>query len=1303
MYSKTKYNLKSLSYYIAFVVLTFAIFGCEGIDDWSDLKNTEIFPDTNKTTENTNTFKRYSIPQLSSQPLVEYITDNNNKVSVFYSNEYRKVCDYTKLPFNSLDIKDFNSSLRISETTRVISLFDTSKLNDSAVAKLLEFVSNGGTLFIFCAIEDHRMSFLYGFKPEAQFNTDIKSSGWLFTTSVLPNIRIKTYQANMPQYGFAADNFSDKIKVLATAVNNSKYPAILENKVGDGKVILYNSTMDFLKPDRGFLFVGILKGLESVPYPIANVGTIFLDDFPSPLYQIKKEPIASEMNLTMDDFVKKVWWPDMLTIAKEFNISYSAMTVFDYTNKVVPPFGLNQWNSVTTTVNNKTEPLPDWFVKDVKAKGHEVAFHGYNHVSFEYKLWKNQEFIATCLNAVKKKWKNSDFGDLPTSYVPPSNIIDKKGITELKKAMPSLKYLCSLYLGDTEDGGNREFDYDPYNKDFFDYPRISSGFYLNDDEKYIQQSITLFTGIWTHFVHPDDVFQTPSTANASAGKFELRNRSNYGWRKTKGSDKSMYSEFRKEIKQIKSTYSQIRFLNANDAAKIVIDWRASRYTHKSENGLFTINEINTGSNKNKYWLVYVKSENSKKIETELNKQKIKFGKTFFTDGYLYNLHTNDSKISLTDFNLKFTKNKIDANQVFQSVKSDLNKFLVLAKKFQTGDDWYEPTAKELKLELESIKKELFKSPTIDYKAWNNYANKTDWNEIGDLWKSLEEYCIKYPTKENVMYSKELDKVIGYPNDLIKEKWLSAQLLVTPNDKDLLNTYVASFYTEENQEKIKKALQSLLAVDTSSKSYKSYIKYLIEFKKPEALKELYGKKPCEDFSELATGIVWLYADDKQYRKAYDWSAFSNEIDFATKMGWLIELKENSLLEKEYASYIEEHPNDYAASAIMSSYYLANSKLKEAWALGNQIPESEATESELRKSLNGDVIYANPIIQKDLIENNPELFYPEVLETLKKENRKNAGDFVDLNSSLLTNKKNTAIQTNVVSYNHFDNKNNIHSISGTYNKYYKQEFIENDKNFDNSLSGIQYKFSKSQIEGKPQFWSRARIEIDKLKSLYYEFGFGINKFTNKVYKAAEFNIFPVETAPGLNQKIYQMRLNLYEDFYLMKNINASISLQGDYYTKSLLTNDSIPDANGINYLKTTYGDTYEGSATIRVMYNNGKLKKNKFIPFFESQATQASRDLENGYPYWVIKNRLNAGLGLNWQFKNKNFESKIDASYFLDNYSNNFQRFTGNFSYQLFDFTALTANVEVFAQTKFYTNSLQMGIKYNLKRKRVPKFY
>lgn len=1280
---------------------------CEGLEDWSNFK---IDDDS----ETSNEFIRYSLPGLSSEPLVEFILDNNDKYSILYNNHIRKTCDYTKIPFNSIGLKQWNQTLKIAPTTRVICVSSTKKLNDASIIKLIEFISSGGTLFIPYAGEDHRMAFLYGFKPDAEFATDITSAGWYFTTPMLPNLKSRSYFATGIHYGFDESNFSNNVIILATALNNKNYPTVIENKIGNGKVILFNTTIDFLKADRGFIFVGILAGLEGVPYPIANTSTIFLDDFPSPLYDSKVEPIKSEMNLSMADFVKKIWWPDMIKLAKEYKIPYSAMTTFDYRNKIVPPFTLDQWNSEKIKVGNKTISMSDWFVKDAMKNNCEIAFHGYNHVSLLTHEWKNKEFIATSLNTAKKKWEISNFGELPITYVPPSNLIDEMGVNELKKAMPSLKYMCSLYLGDKKDGGDREFDYDPYNKDFFDYPRISSGFYLNSDRKYNQESMYIYTGIWTHFVHPDDVYELAPSNLSQEEKDDMRNGEAYGWYKTKGKDKAMFFEFKNYLNEKVNTFPQMRFVTAGEGAKIVMKWRASRYSHESINGIYRIKEIDNSETNGQYWFMFGDDENKEKIEEYLKNNVELFSKTPIMHGYLYSIYSKAPEVSMIDFYQNKIKNKKELAHTNALVMKAYQEYTIEAKKFQLGlwDDDYD---EKYKSEMASLEIKMINSQSIDSVSWNKYAKYSVWENKNSevIWAIYDDYIKKYPTKNNILYSKELDRIIGYPNDVIKEKWMYQQIVVAPNDKELLNSYILNFYTQDNQAKIKKALQDLLLVDPSQENLKKYIQFLIEFQPEEALVELDKIQPSEEYNDLTIQIVWLYADNDNYKKAYEWSVYCKNIDFVTKMNWLIESRQYDVLIAEYNKYILENPDDNKAKALMSAMYHSLGKFKESWVIANNMTDCPEKE-ELRKMLNKDVIYENDNLQQDLIATQVQLFYPEVLKAINKAYRLTKGDFLKFNTSLLTNQDNLASQEDALSYNHYDKKGNIHTYSGVYNKYYQQELGGYyASNYTTQLLGVGYGFTTAVAEKKPQFWTNGNIEFNDKGNLYFQFGLGITSSKEKRYRSATLNIFPVETAAGVNQKIYRTQLNLYQDFYLFKVINTSISLEGDYYTDGLIAVDTIvnlPEINSDKFGKKvynelgnyttevlTYDNALEGFITLKMALNKGNLKKSKFIPFLEGQYSQATQELLNGYPYWMIESRLYGGGGLAWEFKIPNLSTRVDASYFLDTYSDYFTRYTGNIEYQFLDYTAFTLNFEYFNQDKYYSNSLQFGIKYNKKKK------
>lgn len=1272
------------------------IAGCSSVDNF-DKDDFKFFRDQNKIEP--VTLRRYSEPNLNQPPLIQFLVDHNYSLSINYNKHLKKICDYAKLPYQAVDLKIWNTSPDIVPSTRVICLVETKKISPKSIDKLIEFVANGGTLFLPFSSEDKRIGFLIGFKSNAEFETDITSKGFFFKTPILPNLKDITFNDEALHYGFAKQNFKNEIKIIATAINDKNYPLIVKNSIGKGKVILYNTTMEFNKIDRGLLFSGVLNGLEGVPYPIANTATIFLDDFPAPLYDIKSEPIKSEMNLTSTDFVKKVWWPDMIKLAQKHKLKYAAMIAFDYKNKVYPPFLFDQWDTHKVKTNDKVEILSDWLVNDVKKNGHELAFHGYNHVSIKKELWKNPYYVGTSLKAVQKKWDVNNFGTMPIVYVPPSNIIDFQGINLLKKGMPSLQYMCSVYLGFTGEGGNREFDFDPFNKNLFGYPRITDGFYLSNIKKYSREAMYLYTGIWTHFVHPDDVYQIASPFNKSGGDYDLRNEKGLGWYKTKGKKIGMFTEFDNYLKQTAVTYPQIRYVNASEGGKIVNDWRASSFSHQSANGTYTVEEINPelSLSNNQYWFVYGSHENASKMDAQLKKEKVLFSKTPFLEGFLYSVYTNQSKLTLPDFNYKTPATKNEIAKRTQSILEEFKRYLSEIKQFILLDamEWVDDSDENFKIELDFLKNKMLTETKIDSATWNTYAKYMTWEDKGiEVWKMLEAHCTKNPLPQNMMYSKQLDRIIGYPDDIVHEKWLSEQMQITPGDIALLNNYIANFYTPENQKKIKMAFLNLIQVDPNIEIYKQYIQFLMIYEPEAARAELDKLEPSEKYESIATDIVWLYADNEDYKKASKWAEYADNISFSSKMYWKIEKKAFGPLENEYEKYIAQNPTDNAAKAIMVTVYHEQGRFKKAWLATLSLPESPEKEH-LKKMLNADVVYLETELQQDLLDNYSELFYPEVKNKLIKAHRREFGNFIDFNSALESNKKDPSAFKNVLSYNLYDGQKNLHSIGATFSKMYKIEFqIDDlDNNITHTLFGIQYQFNNLKQENKLHYWSKIRAEYSDSEKIYYQFGLGANLSKNKKYRSAEFKIFPAESGPAHSKNIYRMQLNYYQDSYFLKYLNGSLSFEGNYYTQSK-TNSVF-----------TTGDSYEGSLTGKLSLDTGEDKKSKFMPFIEASYSQASIakgiiDDNYGYPYWIIKNRFFTGGGLGWKFgkSDSDLTGRVEAGWFYDDYSDEFKRYMGEISYQIFNYTGLKVSFELYTQSKFYSNAIQFGVKHNLKYKK-----
>lgn len=1240
--------------------------------------------------------RKYSGIPLNIPPLVQYISDKGDIESLTLNSNMRKVCDYTKIPYKNITLEDWNKEPKIGESVRVLSLLNTKKLNNKSVDVITEFVAKGGTLYLPYGSEDKRFSYLTGMNPENDFETDATAAGFLFNEPILPGFKNHTYKKGLKFFGLKSKAFSKKIKVLATAENDKNYPLIIENSIGKGKVIYFNSTYFFIKEDRGLLLSGILKGLEGIPYPVINTGVIFLDDFPAPLYDIKRDPVASEMNLTITDFVHNVWWPDLLKLAKKHNIKYSAMTTFDYNVNIKPPFLFREWDSKKVKIGDKETGLSNWLVNDVAKNGHELAFHGYNHVSLLVSDWKNPDFMVTSLKAAEKKWEVSEFGDLPVTYVPPSNYIDRVGLKQLKKGMPSLTFMCSLLVGEKKNGGGREFDFDPYEPELFDFPRISSGFYVDEDLKFTMYSLYVYTGIWSHFLHPDDIYQIPSSTNISKGVYDLRNYDNLGWHKTPNSDRAMLPEFDKLLKTLRTDFPNIRYLDAKESGLMTNDWRASYFNHKSAHGMYTVEKLKPEESNypEQDWFLYGSSEKSTRIEQQLKRQGADYKKTPFLEGYLYSVRTNKSKLILPDFKADLAS--ADLNAVYTNVKHDFEKYKAEVKRLAKIDIWEDNYDENIALEMEKLRKQMLSEPKINPEVWDKYTEYLSWEDKAeDVWKMLEEHCIKYPLAENVMYSARLSKLVYYPNDLVQEKWMSAQMLVTPNDKDLLNSYVAYFYTAENQEKIKTALINLLKVDTSQDSFLKYIDYLINYEPQNAIPELDKLKPSEEYKELATAISWLYADQNEFQKAYNWSAFSEEIDFYSKMQWLIELKENQKLISEYNAYIEKNPEDYRVKAQMSMAYHDMGKFKESWILASELPEESADKETIRKMLNTDVIYEETDIQNYLVEHHSALFYPDVLEKVIKTDRLEYGNFVNYETELESNRKDLSSYKNILSYNMYDKRKNLHGIGITYSSMYR---LENDlpdytDNRSHDIFGIQYQFNNPKSFEKLQYWSNLRYEYSDFKKSFIQFGAGANYSKNKSYSSAEFRIAPVENGPSHSKSIYRFQLNLYQDYTFFKYFNTSLSLEGNYYNRSEVLN------------KEYYAyESYEGSATGKIIFNRWGEKKYRFLPFIESSRSQGSLGkstipLSSGYPYWMIDERFFIGGGLGFaigKFED-DFNMRVEGAWFNDDYASEFSRLIGNFNYQIFDYTAVTANFEFYVQSKFYSNAFQVGIKHNLKRK------
>jgi hypothetical protein len=844
----------------------------------------------------------------SSEPLVVFLVDKDDDESMNYNKELRKTINYTKIPYQQLDLKIFNTDAVLANSTKVVVIRDTKKLSKKAMETLIAFVNSGHTLFFPNASEDEKFGFFMGVKPNSDYIVNTTAKGFTFKTPFIPEFKNKTYVTNIIHYGLAKENFSSKIEILATAENDVNYPSIIKHRMGKGFSIAFNTTQYAQKQDRGLLFAGVLAGLSQVPYPIANVSTIFLDDFPAPLYKGIQEPIKSEFNINQAQFYKNIWWPDMVKLSKKYNLTYTAIPCFDYRDKTEPPFLFPEWDASSEKIKNKVINLSDGLMQQVVFNGFEMGFHGYNHESLVTKDWENPDFMVTSLSAANKRWNSLNYGNLPQTYVPPSNIIDQTGINALVEGLPSITTMSSVYLGEFSEGGDREFDPEPYNSNLFDFPRNTSGYDLNKQAQFDHQSLFLYTGIWSHFVHPDDVYQIPAdNTSSSKGDFAYRNPNKYGWRSSKDKSLGLLPRFENYIKAFQKQYPLTPSVSTKEAVERTKTWRNASYQINLKEERFSLNGISS-TEKRFFWMMYVKSSKWENIKSKLVNQKFKFSTNAILDGVLVMIETEAPQLQL------------DVMQDNKELESEVSEGLIMSsvknyEVFISGNPVFETLEEEIDFAIKNnkvseaitlLKQKIWSQKTPNIKDLNTLDTYYNWEEKPQgTWAFLDILYAKSKLKSIVDYSMSLSKSNDYPDLQTRKKWLLRQLALYPNNTALKITYNDYFEEEMQMVFSTDELWEQFENSDNATSKSQLLIDLMEKDPSKALIYIKNMNPCEsEFSNgVANNIAVFLADQSFYKEALLWSKCAKTISKETLVDWYVNAKDVEGLKKlDVAAYI-----------------------------------------------------------------------------------------------------------------------------------------------------------------------------------------------------------------------------------------------------------------------------------------------------------------------------------------------------------------------------------------------------------------
>jgi hypothetical protein len=288
--------------------------------------------------------------------------------------------------------------------------------------------------------------------------------------------------------------------LFASSING--IPLLWSTAYGEGTIMVQNGTMLSDKLNRG-LIAGALSYLnDDFIYPIMNSKVVFIDDFPAPFPDDTNTDIYSDYRRNVATFFRDVWWPDVELAAKKNDVKYTGVLIETYNNRVKAPF--------EDQVGKENLKI---FGRDLIKSGGEIGIHGYNHQSLTlnqeqveelgYHAWNSEQDMVESLKEAKEYFDSLFPNYTLRTYVPPSNVLSEEGKRAIKKAIPSIDILASLYIDDEEKISYiQEFE---VNKTFIELPRLTSDYHYSDTNKWtIANSATLF-GSFSHFIHPDDL------------------------------------------------------------------------------------------------------------------------------------------------------------------------------------------------------------------------------------------------------------------------------------------------------------------------------------------------------------------------------------------------------------------------------------------------------------------------------------------------------------------------------------------------------------------------------------------------------------------------------------------------------------------------------------------------------------------------------------------------------------------------------------------------------------------------------
>lgn len=382
---------------------------------------------------------------------------------------------------------------------------------DRVASDLEAYVRGGGGVLVAFRCMAAPLAGLFGLAIPAAPPRFHVTSGLIVEEDMFPGTRGLTiadedWALEHDRFDVGRGDLSPDAIVLAS--DGEARPVVWRRTCGAGTVVYWNTGVLAGRALRGF---GVQSALDAMRIGVSAMGgfaMFHIDDFPPSISAVRQEPLATEFpDLDWTGFAFDVWQHDIRDLAAKFDLRYTWYTVMNY-HDVDNRAGADM---SAPAVADGLRVLRERFARiGAIPDGDEYGFHGYNHDPIIAASWPKPDALKAKFQCARAMWKSAVPAPMPESWVPANNWYHPRHVRILKDVFPEIATVCGLFsTSRTELGGFRDFGPEPWEPTLLCLPRETFGYVQTPALRLLMLSQIAGLGVWTHFIHPDDIVDIP--------------------------------------------------------------------------------------------------------------------------------------------------------------------------------------------------------------------------------------------------------------------------------------------------------------------------------------------------------------------------------------------------------------------------------------------------------------------------------------------------------------------------------------------------------------------------------------------------------------------------------------------------------------------------------------------------------------------------------------------------------------------------------------------------------------------------